>query len=564
MLGMLNFSHVRLLTTVEHLFYARPMSPTVRHRTADGLRGSTTCSSPVESALLDALVADLEELVVEGLEEALALRPDHRARVEADRASVRRARREAEWKARLAAEAEEAFRALFVPLTGSATAWATELGLVDPASLSLEGMTPDLLEQLREAQRSLATAEARRLALVAALVGVEPSPSCAAERQKAAEIAIATGTSHASAETLVHRARMLSGPFSLFGAALATGEVSFPHCLALLAQTSHITRDDVLAAIAEQALEPATRLVVSEFRRHVDVLVAELDPDVIARRETARGRRSVFTRRGVDGMSFLGLTHDTQVVDAVYAQLVEDGRAILDARRAQVQPAYDDSDPTQPRETSRAQDEGDLSPEACRADALAGRVLGGRDDDGTVTWDPAPQAVTLEVVVDLDTLRGLADRAALVGGEPVPGQVGRDLAAVARFFRRVVVDPVDGHLLDYGDQQYLPDPVRRFCFARDGGCREPGCTRRAVRFLELDHAEEFPRGSSSSSNCGALCRGSHARKTLGLFDITDSAADGSATVTSAWGQVVRIPPRPYLPRTGPPDGHPPPDEHPPF
>jgi hypothetical protein len=318
-----------------------------------------------------------------------------------------------------------------------------------------------------------------------------------------------------------------------------------------MAQTAHITRDDVLAEIAVQALEPATRMVVSDFRRHVDALVAELDPDSLARRETARGRRSVVTRRGADGMSFLGLTHQTHVVDAVYAQLVDDGRALLDARREAAPEAGGTTD-----------EEGDLSPDACRADALAARVLGRSDDDGTITWDPTPRDVTLEVVVDLDTLRGLADRAALVDGEPVPGAVGRELAAVARWFRRVVVDPVGGHLLDYGDRQYLPDPVRRFCFARDAGCREPGCTRRAVRFLELDHAEEFPHGASSAANCGALCRRSHARKTLGLIDITDSAADGSATITTAWGQVVHVPARSYLPRTGPPppatDGDPPP------
>ncbi|MGD9957455.1 MAG: HNH endonuclease, partial [Candidatus Nanopelagicales bacterium] len=76
----------------------------------------------------------------------------------------------------------------------------------------------------------------------------------------------------------------------------------------------------------------------------------------------------------------------------------------------------------------------------------------------------------------------------------------------------------------------------------------PGCTRRAARLLQLDHAEEHPHGPTTAANCGPLCTECHQRKTAGLLDITDSNADGSATFRTALGQTIRIPARPYLPR----------------
>ena len=74
-----------------------------------------------------------------------------------------------------------------------------------------------------------------------------------------------------------------------------------------------------------------------------------------------------------------------------------------------------------------------------------------------------------------------ADRHCLLDGQPVPAQIGRELAGYANAFRRMVTDPVDGHLLDYGDLTYLPAPLRTYVLARDGGCRAPGCTSRAPR-----------------------------------------------------------------------------------
>ena len=41
---------------------------------------------------------------------------------------------------------------------------------------------------------------------------------------------------------------------------------------------------------------------------------------------------------------------------------------------------------------------------------------------------------------------------------------------------------------------YLPEKLRRFVLARDGGCRTPGCTTKAASRLQMDHADPFPGG----------------------------------------------------------------------
>jgi hypothetical protein len=240
-------------------------------------------------------------------------------------------------------------------------------------------------------------------------------------------------------------------------------------------------------------------------------------------------------------MGYLGLTHDWSTIAAIQDAVSTGGRCLQVARGG-----------------SGAVTDGveDATADACRADALAAIVLGQTHDDGSVRWDRSQVAVTVNVVIDLPTLRGETDRIALLDGQPVPGEVGREVAQYATWWRRLVTDPVDGHLLDYGRTRYLPERLRRFVLARDAGCRTPGCTTRAASRLQLDHAQEFPHGPSSTANCGALCTTCHQLKTARYADITDSNADGSCTWTTAWGQTLHIPPRSVLPT----DPDPPPSE----
>jgi hypothetical protein len=208
---------------------------------------------------------------------------------------------------------------------------------------------------------------------------------------------------------------------------------------------------------------------------------------------------------------------------------------------------------------------------SCRADALLALVLGAEQTDGTVVLDPADVVqVECQVVIDLATLRGEADRIALLDGEPVPADVGRAWARGARWFRRMVTDPVTGHLLDRG-RRYMADDVRDFVLSRDGGCRLPVCGISHPDRVQADHAVPAPVGPTSSANLGALSTTHHQLKTAGYLDILDSASDGSAVLTTAWGQRIVIPPHAFLhdPEPEPrrlarPATAAPPDDPPPF
>ena len=282
-------------------------------------------------------------------------------------------------------------------------------------------------------------------------------------------------------------------------------------------------------------------------------MIARLDRDAAARLKRARATRRVWARQLDDGMGHLGLTHDWSTIQAIHDAVGKDGRCLQVARGG----------------TGAVTDgEEDATADACRADALAARVLGTVADDGSVSWDRDNVAVTVNVVIDLDTLRGESDRIALLDGQPVPGQIGREVAQYATWWRWLVTDPVDGHLLDYGRTTHLPEKLRRFVLARDGACRTPHCTNRAESRMQMDHALEFPTGPSDTHNCGSLCTTCHQLKTANFADITDSRSDGSCTWITAWGQTIHVPPRSVLPvDPDPPPVQPEPptpDDPPPF
>ena len=523
--------------TVRHVFYSLPMASTPS-------AGAPGAGASAVEVLLAGLLAEVEAGIVQGLETDYAeptVRPSSASAPA--REPDEKAQHLAAQRAARAAAARLEVEDRFAPGGDAAALWALAQGDDTARDAVLLRSASDLLASLAEADRELHKAAGRRFAAVAAIAG--PLDTTAgrrsdSDRHLAHEIAIAVGISKDAAHHLI--AQALFGEYSPFGHALLDGTVSEWHARTLIEQTVNLTDPDARQVIGRLALPHAQTLVVADFRRELQALIESLDPEAVRRHQRAHDQRGVYARRGKDGMSFLGLTHDTPVIDAIMATLVADGQAIADQRRR-------DNDHAAAQNHEAPWDDADLRADAARADALMARVLGTATPDGEVSFDRAKATViTTEIVIDLDTLRGLADHVALINDQPAPADLARDLATWTTFIRRVVTDPVDGYLLDYGDRVYLPPALRRHCFARDRGCRSPGCTRRAARLLQLDHAEEHPHGPSSAANCGPQCVECHQRKTTGLLDITDSRADGSATFHTALGQTVRIPARPYLPR----------------
>jgi hypothetical protein len=194
-----------------------------------------------------------------------------------------------------------------------------------------------------------------------------------------------------------------------------------------------------------------------------------------------------------------------------------------------------------------------------RVQALAQLVLGGAmggvtGGDGAAAGGVGPRRAHLDLVMDLPTFLALRDADSpgsveLRGAGPLSSDVVRDLLAdpdVAVTIRRLVTDPITGHLLDYGRRTYeVPERLREFIIARDRTCRFPGCRRRAD-LSQIDHATPWDDGGQSNpANLGALCVRHHQLKTHAGWQITESKADGSCMWTSPHGRRYDHDPPPF-------------------
>ena len=112
-------------------------------------------------------------------------------------------------------------------------------------------------------------------------------------------------------------------------------------------------------------------------------------------------------------------------------------------------------------------------------------------------------------------------------------------------FRRLVVDPDTGWLLDAGAATYQPGRhLARTVRKRDLHCRFPNCNV-AARFCDLDHVIPFPVGLTVLGNLACLCRRHHRLKTHGHWSLTMSS-DGICTwVDRRTGQVHITEPADY-------------------
>ena len=441
--------------------------------------------------------------------------------------------------------------------------WAL-LRSIDPESL----LDPiDRVQYLRAMDAVMACVAADQQRGLVAVAGAQSSGDLRTERHVEHEVAIARRSTRGRAGRDIELARTLHNEFRDTAAALERGEIGLEHASALVVGTRHVARRDARAEIERRVLPQASTSNPAKFRRLVDAAVSAVDAeDETRRRARARGDRQVWVRRIENGLGELVVIDEWSVVSGIYERITDSARELQRERRSARRSGTDRASAevaARRDETPRLDDVPDLDDWAgctldnCRADVLSDLVL--RDDDTgrhdrraarpPVADDTGPRRrrarIEGRLVIDLATLRGEADNPCLLDGSPIPAPVGRELARDIRHWRRMVTDPVDGHLLDYGRRTYLPDRLRTFVAERDRTCRNPWCEQPARR-CEMDHAESFPEGPSSTSNAGALCGDCHRIKTERGAFLDDSAADGSATWRTAWGQRIPIAPTRYL------------------
>jgi Domain of unknown function (DUF222) len=425
------------------------------------------------------------------------------------------------------AELSDLMSELLCAIPGAAT--MARLSEIDPYSLS----AVDRINYLTALDRQDGWLYALRQRAIAAVAGLQPSegdgPLFGVDEAEREDISTALRLAPATAQSRIDIARTLVNNLPNTCSALATGEISSAHATVIARETAIAIRngapDSVIFEVEQRAISFAELHTPGQLAVRVRTDIAKSIPEEfeeIASRATSLRRVSCYNE--ADGMSTV-----VAILPAADAQMVMNSIEAFILRQEQLQCSDKDS------EAIRTIDQK-------RADALS-TICSNFLSEISQTVTPQRRPLTVNVTIDLPTLLGLAENPGqLAGYGPIPAAVARELASDAKW-KRFITEPQTGNLLDFGRESYEPPQhLKDFLIARDRTCRFPGC-RRSALLSDLDHAESWESGGSTSSdNIGALCRRHHRLKTHDGWRI-QSFSDGSCTWTSPLGKEFFTPAR---------------------
>ena len=412
----------------------------------------------------------------------------------------------------------------------------TRLSEIDPYVLSAS----DRIDYLTALDRQDGWLYALRQRAIAAVAGLAPSegggPLSGVDEAEREDISTALRLAPATAQSRIDIARTLVNNLPNTCSALATGEISSAHATVIARETAAAIRDgapeSVIFEIEQRAIAYAEFHTPGQVANHVRTNVAKFAPEEfeeVTNRATALRRVSCYNE--TDGMSTV-----VAILPAADAQIVMNSIEAFILRQEQL------SSGGGVAHTSGEGTSAKLTIDQKRADALSA-ICTNFLSEISETVTPQRRPLTVNVTIDLPTLLGLAENPGqLAGYGPIPASVARELASDAKW-KRFITEPQTGNLLDFGRESYEPpQQLKDFLIARDRTCRFPGC-RRSALLSDLDHAESWDSGGSTSpDNIGALCRRHHRLKTHDGWKI-ESFSDGSCTWTSPLGKQFFTPAR---------------------
>ena len=446
-----------------------------------------------------------------------------------------------------------------------------EVCFTDPARLTRSGAL-DYLVQLQRLQSRLAALEARAMVVVAGATRQDREVVIvdrASEEERILtladeareEIAAALHRSPGTVHDQITAARLLAHALPATRAALEEGHITAAHVRAISEQAVRLSSADDAGA-PEAFLADCARL---EAR-----VLARAQVGTPAQTRTA-ARRAVLTI-DAQGQERRRRMAACAIDVQVYAE--DDGMGVLLARMplAQAMLVHAALDAAARQAAGRrAADPHAADPHAAHATgepigtpstlgqhrvAALLELVFGPHPDGAVSVAPVRPGVEISVVMDARSLLGVADLpVTIIGVLGGPGAAGaqeiRELLADPRIpvsLRRLVRDPVTGHLLDRGRRSYeVVGQLREYLISRDQTCRFPGCTRPARR-CQVDHAVAWEDGGGSTrDNLGHLCRRHHQLKTHGGWEIATSHDGGGCSWISPDGRRYDVDPPPLVP-----------------
>jgi len=391
--------------------------------------------------------------------------------------------------------------------------------------------------------------EAQALAAVAAVSAPVPDedvPYCPTTPDEAdfmevatADLALALNASETYVGQRLDLARDLADRLPVTMSALGRGSIGLGHVYAIRELTTGL--DDTECARVEARVFPRGETQsVSQFRTSVRRVVASLRPRDLSAAFAAEAERTGVTYHPKEhGRAGLWIEADVVSILEIKNALDAEAAAWTAHRQALGQPRV-------PLQTLRFEVVQRLARVSCRevADARSGST----DPSVGDTSDQVPPGLRAglkarcEVIVqiDLPTLLALRDGSGVIPGYgPIPVELARDLAA-STTWRRLVTEPVDGHLLDLGRRRYRPSAkMRDHLLGLGQRCSAPGCNRAAAEF---DHARPWSEGGGTSvQNGNPACHHHHRLKTIYGYR-TVRHPDGSVEWITPGGNTSRRPP----------------------
>ncbi len=440
----------------------------------------------------------------------------------------------------------------------------TELLGIDPLRLQRSAR----IDYLAALERQTSWLQAAMQRAIVAVAGEQPSvadnPWEGVDDAEREDVATALRLSGSTAQMRIDIARTLVNHLPNTCSALASGEISPAHATVIARETATAIRDGLtpfaIFTVEERAIAHAEFHTPAQVANKVRTTLAKIAPeDFEDTCSVASDTRRVNCYREADGMStivaILPAVDAQFVMSAIETLVIEDRdknagsqlRTVemlrADALTTLAKRFFTESDTSTVSLASPGSLEGASSLAPSISPALAGSEVIGIDSRKSGS---RRRPITINVTIDLPTLLGLAENPGQLSGYgAIPASLARELASDAKW-RRFITDPRTGALLDYGRESYEPpQPLVDFLLARDRTCRFPGC-RAPARLSDLDHAQSWESGGSTSpKNLGVLCRRHHRLKTHGGWKL-QSESDGSCIWTSPDNKEYFVPARDTL------------------